>query len=74
VDARIEQFRAALMESQQIDTGVHIGGSARGYQELIASLANPTATDHSCARPYIYALPLLAQTPASAAYRAPAPA
>jgi hypothetical protein len=27
VDAQIEQFRAALIESQQIDTGVHIGGS-----------------------------------------------
>ena len=29
MDAQIEQFRAALMESQQIDTGVHIGGYAR---------------------------------------------
>ena len=26
MDAQIEQFRAALMESQQIDTGVHNGG------------------------------------------------
>jgi hypothetical protein len=30
VDAQIEQFRAPLMESQQIDTGVHIGGYTRG--------------------------------------------
>ena len=26
MDAQIEQFRAALMESQQIDTGVQLGG------------------------------------------------
>lgn len=39
MDAQIEQFRAALMESQQIDTGVHIGGS-RGWSQ-------PTTLTHS---------------------------
>jgi hypothetical protein len=40
------------------------------YQELIARLVNPTTADQPGGRPYIYALPLLARTPASAAYRA----
>ena len=44
------------------------------YQELIAPLVNPTTADQPGARQYIYALPLLARTPASAAYVAPIPA
>jgi hypothetical protein len=40
------------------------------YQELIAPLVNPTTADQPGARQYIHALPLLARTPASPAYRA----
>ena len=40
------------------------------YQELIAPVVNPATADQPGARQYIYALPLLARTPASAAYRA----
>jgi hypothetical protein len=40
------------------------------YQELIAPLVNPTTADQPGAGQYICALPLLARTPAYAAYRA----
>jgi hypothetical protein len=38
VDAQIEQFRAALMESQQIDTGVHTGGYVGGCAKTEVAL------------------------------------
>ncbi len=45
MDAQIEQFRAALMESQQIDTGVHIGYRALSVLTAIAECDDAGAAD-----------------------------
>src|ERR1700730_12635682 len=66
VRARHEQpcWRPVRRPYRQVGVNGALSGAHR------AAVINPTTADQAGARPYIYALPLLARTPASATYRA----
>src|SRR5262249_17646 len=57
---QIRPFRASAVTRHSTWTSAQIGGSARGYQGLPASLAIPATATQSAPRSYFYASPALA--------------
>jgi len=57
--AQIRRFWRGADDQANDQDADHIGGSARGYQELSALLATSTGDEQQAARPYFYALPAL---------------